>query len=214
MGWRVTGVRAAWGSRHKDTGLGKYAQWCEEQLDQYADAPWLKPLLLSAYGVLATRPKIAESVFRLAKAGTVATVPTGHYQLGGYHTKGKLKLEPRIANVIHRGMIEAATRSESVGLAQYLSARGNQILSIYADAVIVTVEDDRPLPPLPEPWRIKRTLNHLQFLNQQAFISGEMTKLPGVTGELRQYAVKSGGRSPRTAIDSLGISYNPFARSR
>lgn len=192
MGFTITGVRAAWGSRKRDTGLAKYAAWAETQLDEYGDAPWIKPLLLSAYGTLATRPRHAETIFRLAAKGELVTVVTGHNRLTGLATRGRMKLEPRIANVLHRGMIEAATRSESVGLAQHLTGLGHKVLSIYADAVIVQADDDNPLlPPLPPPWRNKRTLNHLQFINQQAFISGEMTKLPGVSGELRQVTSRS-----------------------
>ena len=202
MGFTVTGVRAAWGSRKRDTGLARYATWAESQLDRYENAPWLKPLLLSAYGILATRPRHAETVFRLARKGEPVTVVTGHNSLSGVHIKGRMKLEPRIANVLHRGMIEAATRSESVGLAQHLAGQGHKILSIYADAVIVQVDEERPLPSLPEPWRLKDTLNHLQFINQQAFISGEMTKLPGVAGELRQIT----SRSPRPSLPVINVA--------
>lgn len=197
MGFRVLGVRAAWGSTHRDEGLARYACWCEEQLDRYADAKWLKPLLLSTYGTLATRPRQTESVFRLASGGDPVTMVTGVRSLTGRRSGGRHKLEPRIANVLHRGMIEAGTRSESVGLAQYISGLGHQVLSIYADAVIVTADDDRPLPNIPEPWRLKRTLHHLKFLNQQAFTSGEMTKLPGVAREGIAFNRPSTGRAPQ-----------------
>ena len=198
MGFRVTGVRAAWGSRHEDVGLTKYAEWAGQQLDQHDDPAWLKPLLLAAYGTLATRPRIAESIFRLARKGEPVQLHTGHYRLNGKLSRGNKKLEPGIANVLHRGMIEAATRSESVGLAQWLNARGLRILSIYADAVIVEQDDDQELPPLPDPWRCKQTLNHLQFINQQAFVSGEMTKLPGVGVDLRKFSYRA--TPPRVSI--------------
>ncbi|MDE2101945.1 MAG: hypothetical protein KGL39_32160 [Patescibacteria group bacterium] len=182
MGYRICGVRAAWGSRKRDLGLPRYATWATQQLDEHENAAWLKPLLLSAYGVLATRPRYAEAVFKQASSGIDTTIRTGRYQLSGKYTISTRKLEPRIANVIHRGMIEAATRSESVGLAQHLANMGYKVLSIYADAVIIQLDETKQLPPLPKPWRIKHKLTHLQFLNQQAFISGEMTKLPGVGG--------------------------------
>lgn len=201
MGYKVTGVRAAWGSVRRDTGLSKFAQWAWSQLDAYGDPPWLKPLLLSTYGVLATRPKQTESVFRLAKGGEQVGLLTGKYQLNGKLTKGHVKLEPRIANVLHRGMIEAATRSESVGLAQWLNSQGHQILSIYADAVIVEADDDKPLPILPEPWRSKQQLSHLQFISQQAFMSDGMTKLPGVGREIIQYRQhRTPGYAPRVVL--------------
>jgi hypothetical protein len=197
-GYEVTGVRAAWGSHFKDTGLARYAKWAEEQLDTFDNAKWLKPLLLATYGTLATRPRQFDSVFKQAKGDTV-TIRTGHHKLTGKHVQGGAKLEPRIANVLHRGMIEAGCRSDSIGLAQYLETKNHRVLSIYADAVIVEVDDDKELPILPEPWRLKQTLNHLRFINQQAFVSGEMDKLPGVGRELitqyRQHAKP--GYAPR-----------------
>lgn len=198
MGYTVNGVYAAWGSYQRDTGLALYAQWAETQLDRFNDAPWLKPLLLATYGTLAVKARYGEAVFRLAKAGEPVSIVTGHNQLHGKMVRSRHKLEPRIANVMHRGMIEAATRSESVGLAQWLEYEGHRVLSIYADAVIVQKDDDKNLPLLPEPWRIKTELNHLQFINQQAFVSGEMTKLPGVGRELMAYRPQNTGKAPRT----------------
>lgn len=187
MGYIVNGVYAAWGSFKRDTGLAKYARWASKQLDHYGDRPWLKPLLLATYGTLATKPRYGEAVFKLAKDGELVTLPTGRHSLTGHYVKASRKLEPRIANVLHRGMIEAATRSESVGYAQHLTTLGHRVLSIYADAVIIEEDCEKPGPPIIEPWRLKTTLNHLQFINQQAFLSGEMTKLPGVSRELMAY---------------------------
>jgi hypothetical protein len=205
MGYKVNGIYAAWGSFSHDTGLARYAKWANSQLDHYDNAAWLKPILLATYGTLATRPKVGETIFRLAKRGEPVKMRTGHNRLEGLLVKGTKKLEPRIANVIHRGMIEAATRSESVGLAQWLTSRGHRILSIYADAVMVQDDADKPLPTLPEPWREKATLNHLQFINQQAFVSGEMTKLPGVGRELMAYRQKysPGSQTQRTVFDPM-----------
>jgi hypothetical protein len=186
-GYKVSSVRAAWGSTRQDTGLQRYACWSEEQLDKYEDAQWLKPLLLATYGVLATRPKERESIFRLAKKGEPVTVKVGRHELTGLRVASTRKLEPGVAHVIQRGMIEAATRSESVGLAQWLSYLGHKVLSIYADAVIVESDGDNQLPELPDPWRCKKELNHLQFINTQAFQSDGMTKLPGVSREAMAY---------------------------
>lgn len=199
MGYKINHVIAAWGSHDRDQGIARYANWADQQLDEHADAPWIKPLLLATYGTLATRPSWGEAVFRLAKRGQPATVYTGRRSLTGIQTHKPIKLEPGIANVIHRGMIEAATRAESIQLARTLADRGLRVLSIYADAVIVQQpkDDTRQLPPVPEPWRLKRTLNHLQFINQQAFISGEMTKLPGVSREVKEYAQHAPGHAPR-----------------
>lgn len=204
MGYAVKGVRAAWGSWRKETGLNKYAAWAETQLDANNDAAWLKPILLATYGVLATKPRKPHSVFKRASAGEPAILPTGREKLCGLEIKGKRKLEPGTANVLHRGMIEAATRLESITYARHLDLQGFTVLSIYADAVIVQLDDDNPPPLLLPPWEIKETLNHLQFINHQAFISGEMTKLPGVNRELLAYSRSGTGHAPRKrAIEAL-----------
>ena len=179
-GYSIRGVRAAWGSVKRDWGIQRYAEWAESQLDLYGDPIWLKMLLHSAYGCLATRPMTRKTVYRLAKRGEPVALRTGRRKLTGLLVETPRKLEPGIAHVIQRGMIEAATRSESIGLAQWLTHQGHNILSIYADAVIV--EDTGPLPEfIPEPWRIKEELTHLEFITAQAFRSDQMTKLPGVS---------------------------------
>jgi hypothetical protein len=198
MGYVVNGVYAGWGSTHRDIGLNRLAAWCCDQLDEYGNPRWLKPLLLSTYGTLACRPTDAEAVFRLAKTSKMRTVLTGRRSVTGKATVRPMKLEPGFVNVIQRGMIEAATRSESVGFAQHLEWQGQRVLAIYADAVIVEDDDDRPLPALFEPWEVKRTLNHYQPINMQAFISDGMTRLPGVSGELREYQQHTApGHAPR-----------------
>lgn len=197
QGYKVLGVRAAWGSHHRDGGLNKYASFATEQLDRYGDAPWLKPILLATYGTLACRRTYGAAVFRLVSRGEPTLLLTGAHTLNGRMTKRPFKLEPGIANVIQRGMIDAATRSESIGLSQWLTEQNQRVLSIYADAVMVEINEDRPLPSLPEPWRLKRELNHLRFINQQAFISDGMKRLPGVAGELKEYRQHAPGHAPR-----------------
>jgi hypothetical protein len=212
-GFRITGIRAAWGSSQPDCGIPQYARWAQTQLALHHDPTWLKSILLSTYGTLATKPRVSEAVFRLAASGSPVELRTGHRTINGLHSRGKHKLEPRIANVLHRGMIEAATRSESVGLAQWLTHEGFHVLSIYADAVMIEHDDDKPLPPLPEPWRSKQTLNHLQFLNQQAFVSGEMTKLPGISREIMPYRQHAPGHAPRKTLYEA-ISGRPIKTDR
>lgn len=212
MGYEVIGIRAAWGGFKRDEGIARYAAWAEKQLDDYGDPPWLKQLLLATYGTLATRPKEHDSVFRIASTGENVLLFTGANRLEGLRVKGRRKLEPRIANVLHRGMIEAGCRSDSVGLAQWLDGLGYNVLSIYADAVMVEADDDKPLPTIPDPWRSKETLTYLQFINQQAFSSSQMTKLPGVSRDLLKYRQRTPGHAPRrtlyTALDGKPIKTN------
>jgi hypothetical protein len=158
-GYVVRGVRAAWGSLKRDYGIRRYGEWAELQLDRYGDPIWLKLLLHATYGCLATRPMHRKTIYRLANKGEVVEFRTGRHKLAGLMIESPRKLEPGIAHVIQRGMIEAATRSESIGLAQWLDYHGHTVLSIYADAVIVEADDDKPLPvSIPEPWRTKTLL--------------------------------------------------------
>jgi len=195
MGYRVLGVRAAWGSHHRDTGLNKLATWACEQLDAYGDPRWLKMLLLSAYGTLGTRPTNGEAVFRLVKRGDEKLMMTGRRSLTGKMVRRPMKLEPGIANVIQLGMIQAGTRIESVTFARYLAHHGQRILKIHADAVFVEVNEDRPLPLLLDPWRMKRTNTHLLIESMQAYTSDQETKRPGGTPlrSRRMVAVTPGG---------------------
>ena len=179
-GWRITGIRAAWGSHTKDTGLARYAQWAIKTRAAYGNPDWLKPMLLATYGVLASRPRIVDTVFKTARKGEPWSLKTWSGTLEGIRVQTSRKLEPSTANVLHRAMIESATRLATVQLAQELHEKGFRVLHLYADAVIVQDDGSMVLPPLPEPWRVKETLHHLRFLNTQAFQSGEMTKLPGV----------------------------------
>lgn len=198
-GYTVAGVRAAWGSHKRDRGLNAYAQWALHQLDKHRGSPGIKRLLLATYGVLAVTPTDSVSLYARAAKGDLASVRIGAETFTGHKVARKIKLEPRIANVLHRGMIEAECRSESIGYADYLDRRGYNVLSIYSDAVIVEDDDDQDLPIIPEPWRLKRTLHHLQFINTQAYKSAEETKIPGGVGrEILRYTSPQGtGKPPR-----------------
>jgi hypothetical protein len=85
--------------------------------------------------------------------------------------------EPLITNVIHRGMIEAQTRLESLAMARSLTSYGLNVLAVYADAVIV---ERGALPLLPPPWRLQAHLTNLQFFDATHFTSDEMERLPGI----------------------------------
>jgi len=189
IGVEVTGIYAAWGGVHVDQGIKRYAKFA--QALRIDDAPrWLKGLLLSAYGCLATRPRQQE-------IGYARTSSDNHeiYRTSGSRAllvslvTSRRKSEPGVNNVIHRGMIEAATRVESLMYANYLHQHGIRTLAIYVDALIIEDNLDgiddlgRPPPvsiPMFEPWRDKQTLTELQFLASNAFTSLQMTKTPGM----------------------------------
>lgn len=175
----IVGIEAAWVSFRPDVGLNRYAAWA---LDQTAQATaerraWLKPVLLSTYGILASKPRTMEFAYAKAKGGKTKIYPAGGRLLEAQTKETLTASEMNTANVIHRGMIEAETRLQVLKLARYLHASGCNVLSVYADSVIV--EDDA-VPLIPHPWKNKGTLTNLRFFHASAFVSDELCKLPGI----------------------------------
>lgn len=213
LGVSLDGIEAAWGSFDRDGGLNRYAQWCLSELataptDQL---PWLKPTLLSAYGILAARPRIREYAYKRADKGTIRHYPAGHGVIHARGYVGDVAIEVPTTNVIHRGMIEAETRARSLGLARWLTALGHRVLCVYADAVIV--EQGPPLPLLPQPWAVKTALTRLRFLHPNAFHAREMTRLPGIPREsqqrvnrIREIVAPKGTLPPRPPSARLALS--------
>ena len=197
LGVTVTSIVAAWGATTADEGLPAYARHAGE-LVAAGGAYWLKPLLLAAYGCLATRPKEHSVGFHHSKGGKATDIPVGKRTLTVSLNEASKELEPSTNNVIQRGMIEAATRAESLMYANYLQSEGFRVLCIYVDAVIVE-EDDREIPIFP-PWRHKKPLTGLRFISRNAFTSMEMTKLPGHPDRAAILAASLGERLPRERI--------------
>lgn len=178
LGVEVVNIIGAWGSREVDTGLNQFAQW---SLDRLGDDPpaWLKTLLLSTYGSLACKPRAVEFGFARANRGDERKFRTHSGELTAKMLSPRTPGEPMTNNVLHRGIIEAATRTESLMFANYLQSRGVHVLCIYADGVIIEKPTRRELPLIPDPWRVKTTLTNLRFLSSNAFQADEMTKVPG-----------------------------------
>jgi hypothetical protein len=182
----VHSIIAAWTSPHINTGLNAYAKWA---IGQVAEASkerraWLKQTLLSGYGILAAKPRHTEFGFRKATGGVDKNYPVGPGFIPVKAFRTNKERETGIANVIYRGMIEAETRLVSLRLARELSDRKINVLAVYADSVFV--ENNAPLPFLPEPWKIQAHLTSLQFLNSTSFTSRELEKLPGIRREDRE----------------------------
>lgn len=178
LGCQIEAIVAAWTASSVDTGLPKYARWAQEQIKQYKhDRQWLKPLLLSTYGVLAAKPRTYHFGYHRAY-GKIEEFLLGPEIVHLHHTQTGEKTQLPVANVIHRGMIEAQTRLESIQLARQLEAEGDQVLSIYADGVIVK-DSGRQLPLLPHPWRIKNQLKFLQYEDATSFRSNSLCRFPG-----------------------------------
>lgn len=174
-------IIAAWTTGEVDTGIQRFSSWSLEYLKTQPPhiRAWLKPTLLTAYGMLATRPRKPLAGWWQSDKGSKAFLPIGDGLLPVMIQEGKKEVEPTTNHVIQRGMIEAETRARSLELALDLQADGYKILCIYADAVLVE-PDHRALPLLPAEWQPKAGLTFLRFMDETHFRSEEMVRLPGV----------------------------------
>jgi hypothetical protein len=188
LGGRVEGIIAAWTSPKVCKGLNRYARWAIDELKGKPPETreWLKPTLLSTYGLLASKPKNLEYGFRTSTAGEPKKYPVGAVDLPVMARTSTKAIEPGFANVIHRGMIESETRKRSIELANWLASYDLDIVGVYADSVFVSSRDNAALPLLPPPWGIKYELTGLRFFNPVSFHSRELTKMPGVPRELQE----------------------------
>lgn len=186
LGVRVTGIIAAWGSKRRDTGLPKYADWAIQELATNAP-PWKKSLLLSPYGSLATTPQQQTTAYHQSKRGSKQTLRTkyGTELTVSFHKTSKVS-EPSTNNVLHRALIEAGNRTDTLLYARYLESLGHNVLCIYVDALLVETKDG-PLP-VPAPWRIDENLTGLRFLSPSRFTSDQMKRLPGTPSREYQRA--------------------------
>lgn len=192
LGVRINAIIAAWGSKKLDTGLARYAKFALSELER--DAPlWKKTLLLSPYGALATTARKQTVAYHRSKKGTPKVLMgKGGTRLSvSYHEASKVS-EPSTNNVLHRALIEASNRTETLMFANQLELDGYRVLCIYVDAVIIETQGDRQysdswqIPELWKPWRHDRHLTHLRFISDSQFVSAELEKLPGLTGQQRR----------------------------
>jgi hypothetical protein len=188
LGVRIRHIIACWVSPDRDPGMNEYAKWALEQIKSAPqDAkPWLKPTLLSTYGVLASKPKFLEFGYKRCKNGTPTKYPCGSGFLEVEAKRSKKMREPLMSNVIHRGMIEAETRLRSLQYARELTSQGYTILAVYADSVFV--ESSKDLPLIPPPWRLQEYLTALRFQSSTHFTSLEISKTPGLPENFRNRA--------------------------
>lgn len=212
IGVECTGLYAAWGSTEADAGIPAYSVHAERELDRWVRRPsgakWLKPILVSTYGALAVN---VETTFDTLIGGHVPddrapeSWPAGSEELHGYlmrHTRGA-SMEPGTVNVLHRLLIESATRTESLAFANHLTGLGYWVLMIHVDALIIE-DGDRPLPMLFEPWQYKSYLTGLTFHDHCSFESLEMTRMPGRAHlrDRRMVAVRRPSIDFRNSYDS------------
>lgn len=183
LGVEIEGIDAAWSSHDTDDGLNRYAQWAltETALMSTLRKRWAKVILLATYGNLAARTRSTEFGYRTAKRGTPREYPAGPYVLPVVAHIDPREREFPTVNVVHRGMIEAEQRRIVLDQALALTNAGQQVLCIYADAIMV--RSDRALPFLEPPWRIDTHLTRVRFYAATAFTSDELSKMPGIPRE-------------------------------
>lgn len=179
LGGRWQYLTAAWVSFQSDPGLNQYARYAITELQKATEERkrWLKPTLLSTYGVLASQERHMEVGFRVAKGGEFRQYPAGSSMLPARARVASRASESSVTNVMYRGMIEAEQRVRAIGLARYVHQHGHRVLAIYADSIFV--EGDR-VPLLPAGWKVDGVLDGLVFSSATHFTSRQISKLPGI----------------------------------
>lgn len=191
-GWKIGlgDIWSAYTSPDTDDRLREYAYWAGSQ----SGPRWLKPLLLSPYGLLAVRPRKFRNVWRwCAKPDGSVGFQTRWGQLVGYERTGKRERESQTANVLWRCLIESSVRLESLRHAQRLRGAGYRPLAVYADAVFAIGDGE---PPAPLPWRYEGVVHDLTFDGPSRYRSREESRLPG-TPRSRHGLQRSLKRKPK-----------------
>jgi len=179
LGIEIRHISYAWTSRERDEGLARYAQWAQREVNENPQHRlWLKPTLLSAYGILGVRPRIMEMAYWQAKKGEPFRYLLGPTPITMKRNRTSKEIQPVIANTIQRGMIEAETRKLSIRMARQLEDEEHTVIAIHADAVLVR-DDKQQLPLLPPPWRVKDRLSGFEAIDNVSFKSDTMNILPG-----------------------------------
>jgi len=179
LGIEIRHVSYAWTSRDLDDGLAKYAKWAQKEVAANPqNRTWLKPTLLSGYGILGVRPRQIEMAYWRSEAGKPHRYLLGPTPITMQRMRTKKEIQPGIANIIHRGMIEAETRKLSIRFARRLEDEGHTVIAIHADAVLVK-DEGQQFPLFPPPWRVKDRLTHFEALDQVSFRSDTIDVLPG-----------------------------------
>lgn len=179
LGIEIRYISYCFTSAEIDKGLGKYAEWATQEIQNNPDKKvWLKPTLLSAYGMLGVRPRKLKSGYYRSPKGEKTKLNLGATPIEIMQIETKHEVQSPIANVIHRGMIEAEVRKLSILMARRLANEGHNIVAIHADCVMVKDEGNQ-LPLLPEPWRVKETLTHFKIVDGVSYISDQRKVLPG-----------------------------------
>jgi hypothetical protein len=179
LGVEIRHVSYAWTSPDTDKGLTKYAQWARDEVNHMPrHKAWIKPTLLSAYGILGARPRQIEMAFWRSESGEDFRYLLGPTPITMKKLRTSKEIQPVIANTIHRGMIEAQTRTLSIELARQLEREEHNVLGIHADAILVR-DEDQQFPLLSPPWRIKDRYGFFQSIDMVSYKADDIEILPG-----------------------------------
>lgn len=178
-GLEIRHISYAWTSPDTDSGLKRYADWSVRHTNTLTprQKSWLKPLLLSAYGVLGVRAHYIESA-SYRGVGKSEQYFLGSFPVTMHKKRSSVIIQSPIANCIHRGMIEAETRRLSIELAQRFHREGHTVVGVHADAVLVK-DEGQQLPLLDSPWRIKDRLTNVRLVDDVSYTSDQAIVLPG-----------------------------------
>jgi hypothetical protein len=187
-GVRLGDVWAAWTSPEVDERLNEYSWWAQTELSRPGAPAWLKPTLLSPYGLLAAKARKYRSAWRwTSRSEGEIGWPTAHGELVGMEREAGKAREPAHTNVIWRCLIEARVRMEALRFAREIRGAGARPLAVYADAVFATAANSPfQTTALPEPWRCAGVIHDLTFDGAQRYRAREETRLPGTPGERTQ----------------------------
>lgn len=173
-----------------DPAVNSYARFALRTISETDPLlrPTVKRILLSAYGIKAAIPNRMERGVRLSDKGETGAYPAGSGVLPVKRLRMDHEIEPLLAHVAHRAMIEEGLRVRVIEQAQFLQAAGHRVLCIYADAIIVE-STGHTLPLLPDPWKSAEPLTGLRFLadNGTAYTATEESRLPGIPRERREF---------------------------
>lgn len=146
FGLRVLHLISVWGTEETDTHIIQYARWAAEL---GRENPHLKALLLMPYGSLGRRPDTLELH---TPGGTDSLLLAGQWVEGT--RKRKIDVHTYTSNALQLGLIQSHVRALSLDMARQLSARGREVISIYADGIFIRLDDSGTVPMF-TPWRLK-----------------------------------------------------------